>query len=188
MKKAICFLLVCVLILSLSSCSSWTTLHAEGIENFHSVSNSCEVDWYLLPTEDTPSDATGDFIAKFPYIEANYWYDEYVLTFEKSFAYFAYSPENYQKAMDFATEKMPFVTDVSYSFAGYTFLLRDMSAYYMGETSRFPSWFWMMFYSEERHVIGFFGYSCSPSDQAIRADEDFEGFVRNDFSYFDWDK
>ena len=50
-----------------------------------------------------------------------------------------------------------------------------------------PDWFWMMFYSKERNIIGFLAYSNIPMEQEVPADEDFEGFIRYEFSNYDWD-
>lgn len=180
MRKILCLLLILLLVLSLPSCGG--KYHTEGIENYATISNSFEVDKYLLPSE--------DFIRKFEYINADYWHDQKFLVYEKSFAYFVYSPEVYQAAMKFTKDVMVFLSDISFEVNGYTFLQRDPSVLYSNTEKYpvdFPEWFWMMFYSEERNVIGFLGYYCQPTEQKIRPDEDFEGFIRYEFPEYDWD-
>ena len=180
MEKILCLLLIVLFMLSLPSCRR--EYHTEGIENYATISNSYEVDKYLFPSE--------NFISKFEYLEADYWHYQKLIGYEKSFAYFVYSPEVYQTAMKFTREEMVFLSDISFEVNGYTFLQRDSSVLY-SDTEKypveFPNWFWMMFYSEERNIIGFLGYYCQPARQEIRADEDFEGFIRYEFPDYDWD-
>ena len=180
MKKAICILILLTVLMSFSSCSEY---RIEGLENFSSYDSTVETSKYLFPCD--------DFIDKFEYINGNYYYDYwYYVTYcrEKSFAYFEYTPEIYQEVFTFTMDNMIFLENNKYEFNNYTFIQQDASVYY-GEknTPEFPYWFWMMFYSEERNIIGFLGYCYAPTQQKIRADEDFEGFIRYEFPDYDWD-
>lgn len=180
MKKILCLLLIVLFVPLLPSCGE--EYHLEGIENYSTLADSYETNIYLFPSE--------DFIGKFEYSNAGYWHDQKWLVYEKSFAYFVYSPEIYQEVMQFTKDEMIFLPDVSFEVNGYTFLQQDASVHYSNTEKYpvdFPTWFWMMFYSEERNVIGFLGYYQEPTKQKIRADEDFEGFIRYEFSNYDWD-
>ena len=97
-----------------------------------------------------------------------------------------YTPEVYQEAMDFTLNNMSFLDENTYEFNGYTFVQQDVTEL-VTSPRNFPRWFWMMFYSEERGVIGFFGYYSPIHLIEIRADEDFEGFIRYEFPDYDWD-
>ena len=177
MKKAICILMLLSMIIVFSSCSD----RIEGLENFSVHDSSVETSKYLFPCE--------DFIDRFEYTDGNYYYDYWSnigYSRDKSFAYFVYTPEVYQEAMDFTLNNMSFLDENTYEFNGYTFVQQDVSEF-VPSPRNFPEWFWMMFYSEERGVIGFFGYYSAIHLIEIRADEDFEGFIRYEFPDYDWD-
>ena len=165
------------MIILFSSCSD----RVEGLENFSAHNSSFETSTYLFPCE--------DFIDRFEYTDGNYYYDYWSksgYSRDKSFAYFVYTPEVYQEAMDFTQDQMSFLDENTYEFNGYTFVQQDVTEL-VARPRDFPRWFWMMFYSEERNIIGFLGYYCQPARQEIRADEDFEGFIRYEFPEYDWD-
>ena len=179
MHKALCWIQILIIVILVPACRS--EYYADGIENYATVSNSYEIDRYLLPCK--------DFSEKFKYLEADYHHRQKMLVYEKSIAYFKYSPEVFDEALQFSMSEMVLLSDVSWEVNGYTFLQRDASVLYPAgfEPPSFPHWFWMMFYSEERGVIGFIGYYKSTRDQKIRADEDFERFLKHEFPSFDWD-
>ena len=179
MKKTICILMLLSMIIVFSSCTDRDRI--EGLENFSSYESSFETTKYLFPCE--------DFIDRFEYIDGDYYYDYWSnisYSRDKSFAYFVYTPEVYQEAMDFTLDHMSFLDENTYEFNGYTFVQRDVTEL-VARPRNFPEWFWMMFYSEERGVIGFFGYYSAIHLIEIRPDEDFEGFIRHEFPEYDWD-
>ena len=180
MKKTVCILLSLFVILSLSSCSEHK-YRTDGLKNYSPNDSDFELSKYLFPCE--------NFIEKFEYVDGNYYNDcwDYVTyARDKSFAYFKYTSEVYQEVFIFTQNNMSFVEENTHEFNGYTFIQQDVTAL-IKKSPSFPHWFWMMFYSEERHVIGFLGYYHAVSQQKIRADEDFEGFIRYEFSNYDWD-
>lgn len=179
MKKSICLLMLLSMIIVFSSCSGRD--RKEGLEEYSSHNSSFETSTYLFPCE--------DFIDRFEYIDGDYYYDYWSnggYSRDKSFAYFVYTPEVYQEAMDFTLDHMSFLDENTYEFNGYTFVQQDVSEF-VPSPRIFPHWFWMMFYSEERGVIGFFGYYSAIHLIEIRPDEDFEGFIRYEFPEYDWD-
>lgn len=181
MKKIICSFLILICLGAYTSCNN--EYHADGIDNYATISGSFEIDKYLFPCE--------GFIEKFEYLEADYHHKQKILKYEKSIAYFKYSPDVYDQALNFVNDEMTFLPDVTFDVNGYTFLQRDTSTLYSSTDKYpvdFPTWFWMMFYSEERNVIGFIGYYGLPETQKIRVDEDFEGFLNYEFASYDWSK
>ena len=178
MKKNIFILILLNVIILFSSCLDY---RIDGLENFSTYDSELETSKYLFPCE--------DFIDRFEYTEGNYYYDHWSnigYNRDKSFAYFVYTPEVYQEAMDFTLNNMSFLDENTYEFNGYTFVQQDVTEF-VASPRNFPHWFWMMFYSKERNIIGFLGYYCQPTEQKIRADEDFESFIRYEFSNYDWD-
>lgn len=173
-------LLICVFFLA--SCGE---LHMSGIGSYYDMINNnlVETTTFLLPDP--------GFIDRFEYVDVEYLYDEThpsAALLEKSIIVFHYSPEVYMEVIEYVNHSVTVLPDVSYEFGGYTFLERDAATIYSFDhaNSEFPSHFWMVFYSEENHVVGFLGYYQMESKQHIHPDEDFEGFIRYEFSSMDW--
>ena len=180
MKKIVCCMIVLLTVLQLISCGFDTnTTYVVGLENINCGHyDDVELRKYLLPSE--------DYMTKFEYVQGDYFYWGKIFSLNKAFVYFEYTPENYEEALEYAQNNMSFLEGNSHEFNGYKFIQQDMSLHY-SSVPKFPDWFWMMFYSKERNIIGFLAYSNIPMEQEVPADEDFEGFIRYEFSNYDWD-
>lgn len=108
MHKALCWILILIIVILVPACRS--EYYADGIENYATVSNSYEIDRYLLPCK--------DFSEKFKYLEADYHHRQKMLVYEKSIAYFKYSPEVFDEALQFSMSEMVLLSDVSWEVNG----------------------------------------------------------------------
>ncbi len=184
MKKILIYVLILIMTLNmLTSCSSICIVEEKGIENYNYYTSGVETTAYILPSK--------DFIIKYNYIDGDYYYyNKFTLSvcIDKAFLFFEYDVQTYEEALDFSKENMPLLNENTFEFNGYTFIQQDVSIHSSEEMSKFPEKFWMMFYSEERNIIGFFGYYQEADEQNIRADEDFEGFVKYEFPEYDWEE
>ncbi len=128
-----------------------------------------------------------NYITLFSSTESDYYYYSKMLSYEKSFIYFRYDEEEYAKAFEYVLDNMTFLNDYTFSVDDYTFLLQNINARDPTMSpSDYPSWFWMMFYSKETGTIGFFGYHNLLSEEAVKPYEDFRGFLKAEFPFFEW--
>lgn len=192
MKKFIIFIIPIILTLHLVSCVY--TINKKGLDNYHPALSTDGITSYLLPCD--------DFIQKYKYSDGDFEYQEKAnggldLTSEFAIAWFKYETDVYKQALNYSLTALDINNNNIKEYNGYAFIEYfepgrntnenpDIGSWY-----RYPNKFFMIFYSEERSVVGFISYQAqnfkSKDEKEYSADKDFGAFLKKVYANYDWD-
>ena len=191
MKKAISILLfvACVLF----CCSCYQDLQYDSLDDYapRVLEKGCGYSSYELddPERFLPS---ATFLHDFSYVEGEYHYyenDPFRLQSHPaavSFLRLTYEEETYKQAKAYTMEHIPAYGDQRYAYGAYIFYenARYVEAASLDkEQSRFPNWFTMVCYNDEKNVLIFMGFG---EGSKISID-DWKAFIDTYFSsYYDF--
>lgn len=190
-KKAVILIVFFVIVSNLSMCNY--TIYEKGLDNFSPALSSEGITSNLFPCD--------DFISKYNYSDGDFEYQEKAngsldKTSEYAIAWFKYEADVYKQALEYSLETLDINNKNTKEYNGYTFVEYfepghntddnpDISSWW-----RYPDKFFMIFYSEERNIIGFISYNAqnfkSDEEKEYSADKDFGRFLEKVYSSFNW--
>ena len=190
-KKAVILIVLCVLALNLTSCVY--TINEKGLENFSPALSSIGITSNLFPCD--------DFISKYNYSDGDFEYQQKAngsldKTSEYAIAWFKYEADVYKQALEYSLETLDINNKNTKEYNGYTFVEYFEPGHNTDDNPEISSWwrypdmFFMIFYSEERNIIGFISYKAqnfkSDEEKEYSADKDFGRFLEKVYSSFNW--
>ena len=195
-KAVIVFLILILVLFSLSSCSE--RIVEQGFDNWYEGLSSIYITSSVL--------LKPQFLTDYPYIDGDFRYERYHPVFfsngiEKSFIWLTYDDINvYQNAKQSrldqeidvidnslnGTEAFGFIFSIMYDFS----YENDPSE----RTTKFPNWFTAFGFNDETQTLVFLGFCCSIECQ--KKEKPYIDLVKTDFSaylthyygdWFDWE-
>ena len=205
MRKFILIVMILVVVCSMVSCDRDKTNNTtteispiskktyaniyktDGIQNFNKYDGPSEINVDILPSD--------DFIEKFEYIDAQYFYRECydgwwdALADEKSVVVFRYDENNYNAAKEFCLNEMNLSDTYTLEYNGYVFKENIATAirysvYSVDDVHSFPRRFNMFAYNDELNTLVFFGcfFSGYSDDDAMLIISQWGEFLDANFS------
>ncbi len=171
-KRYILLLLVFVVLLSISSCSSTTIIH--GLDRRLGGESDCHLTTGFIPKK---------LLSEYEYLSGDFYYYDYCggildnleCVEEYTIGYMTYDSDVYAEAKAFVQSTRNLKTEEAYEYNGYHFFRFDE------ENETYPLWFRMFAYSDESHTLVFIGFHGNEETKAANADlleNDWGGFLK----------
>jgi hypothetical protein len=191
-NKIITLTVFCIIALNLVSCVY--KINETGLDNYKPALSTDGITSELLPCD--------DFIQKYEYLDGDFEYQEKAnggldLTSEFAIAWFKYKTDVYKQALEYSLATLDINNKNTKEYNGYTFVEYFESGHNTDKNPNISSWwrypnkFFMIFYSEERGIIGFISYKAqnfkSDEEKSYSADKDFDVFLKKVYSNYDWE-
>ena len=175
------------LVFIFSSCN--TSIYIEGIDNYSPANSSTGISKTLIPTQ--------DFIKKFQYIDANYYYYDTGVwadsVVERELMYLEYNETEYQKAKEFTYSNVLVDKNVQFYGKGFDFFINlseyDTSIENIESSYKFPYRFNMIAHNDEKKTLVFIGFNCDiEKDYEVYGltNGQFEVFLDRHFSFYEF--
>ena len=183
-KKIAIAIVLFIIILSLSGCSSGVTV--TGLENFPARSDSLELHKYLEPA---------GFLKNYEYTNGDYYYRDpglFSLDPVVLFLYLEYDEQTYPLAKEYMLEKTDY-NDNHQSYNGYEFYenvawIRERGELdEFGNNTRFPCYFNMIGYNDNKNILVFIGYYGDRAPTSKSMEQGWGVFLKEYYSVFDFD-
>ncbi len=190
--KTTILIVFCVTILCLTSCVY--TINKKGLDNYNPALSTKGITSNLFPCD--------DFIHKYKYLDGDFEYQEKAngsldKTSEYAIAWFKYETDVYKQALEYSLVTLDINDENTKEYNGYTFVEFFESGRNTDNNPnisswwRYPNMFFMMFYSEERGIIGFISYKAqnfkSDEEKSYSADKNFDLFLKTVYSCYEWE-
>lgn len=191
-NKIITLTVFCIIALNLVSCVY--KINETGLDNYNPALSTNGITSNLFPCD--------DFIQKYEYLDGDFEYQEKAsggldLTSEFAIAWFKYKTDVYKQALEYSLATLDINNKNTKEYNGYTFVEYFESGNNTDKNPnisswwRYPNMFFMIFYSEERGIIGFISYKAqnfkSDEEKSYSADKDFDVFLKKVYSNYDWE-
>ena len=198
-KLKVALLLICtnitVILIILSACTGYTTI---GIENYPTIYDDFEINWFLVP-EGILDKTQNGIITDFPYESAYYYAHEgnmFTIKGEASVTILSivYDEENYSQAKQYMLENTDYSKEVHYSYNKYEFyenlaLPRHKRELVENGKNDFGlNYFNMICYNDFRQTLIFLGFHHSLNEpNEIYEQQGWGGFLKKYFPQYDFD-